>query len=156
MWSDELFGGTVLPLQIIAFRLVGAVLLSGLIGFEREASDHAAGLRTNMVIGLGAATFALITIHLIDLFAGRPDVIRMDPIRLVEAATAGVAFLAAGMIVLSRGRVKNLTTGAMMWLAAAIGLAVGFGFWPIAGLAALIGLLIARLLHWLSNRVGGS
>ena len=64
----------------------------------------------------------------------------MDPIRLVEAATAGVAFLAAGMIVLSRGEVKNLTTGAGMWLAAAIGLAAGLGLWPIAALAALLGL----------------
>ena len=63
----------------------------------------------------------------------------MDPIRLVEATTAGVAFLAAGMIVLSRGQVKNLTTGAMLWLSAAIGLAAGLGLWPIAVLAAVLG-----------------
>ena len=69
----------------------------------------------------------------------------MDPIRLVEATTAGVAFLAAGMIVLTRGQVKNLTTGAMLWLSAAIGLAAGSGFWPIAVLAALLGLAIVRL-----------
>ena len=66
----------------------------------------------------------------------------MDPIRLVEAATAGVAFLAAGMIVLSRGEVKNLTTGAGMWLAAGIGLACGLGLWPIAAIAAALGLAI--------------
>ena len=72
--------------------------------------------------------------------------IRLDPIRLVEACTAGVAFLAAGMIVLSRGRVRNLTTGAGMWLAASIGLAAGLGLWPIAAIAALLGFLILGLL----------
>ena len=154
MWAEEFLGGLSLPLSIVAVRLAGAALLSGLIGLEREATDHAAGLRTNMVIGLGAAVFALITLEMVELFAGRPDVIRMDPIRLVEAATAGVAFLAAGMIVLTRGRVKNLTTGAMMWLAAAIGVAVGLGLWPIALLAVGIGLLVARLLHWMTDRIG--
>jgi putative Mg2+ transporter-C (MgtC) family protein len=76
----------------------------------------------------------------------------MDPIRLVEAVTAGVAFLAAGMIVLRQGTVRNLTTGAGMWLAAAIGLAAGLGFWPIAGLAALLGLVIIGLLRAVSKR----
>ena len=69
----------------------------------------------------------------------------MDPLRLVEATTAGVAFLAAGMIVLSRGKVKNLTTGAMLWLSSAIGLAAGSGLWVIAVLAAVLGLAIAVL-----------
>ena len=58
--------------------------------------------------------------------------------------TAGVAFLAAGMIVLSRGKVQNLTTGAGMWLAAAVGLAAGLGVWPLAVLAAVLALIVAR------------
>jgi uncharacterized membrane protein YhiD involved in acid resistance len=72
----------------------------------------------------------------------------MDPVRLVEATTAGVAFLAAGMIFMSQGKVKNLTTGAMMWLSAAIGLAAGNGLWQIAVLSALIGLVIITLNTW--------
>ena len=76
----------------------------------------------------------------------------MDPVRLVEALTAGVAFLAAGMIVLSRGEVRNLTTGAGLWLAAAIGLAAGIGVWTIAVLAALLGLAIVSLnILWLGK-----
>lgn len=145
MLETELLGGLVLPLPLIVARLLGAALLCGVIGTEREAGDHAAGLRTHMLVGVGAATFALITIHIVEIFGHRPDTIRMDPIRLVEAATAGVAFLAAGMIVLSKGEVKNLTTGAGMWLAAAIGLASGLGLWPIAAVAAVIGLLIQLL-----------
>ena len=145
MLANEFLGGLVLPLPILVLRLVGAAALCALIGYEREASHRSAGLRTNMIVGLAAASYALITVSLVDLYTDRGEAVRMDPIRLVEATTAGVAFLAAGMIVLTRGQVKNLTTGAMLWLSAAIGLAAGSGFWPIAVLAALLGLAIVRL-----------
>ena len=131
MWAEEFLGGLVLPLPILLLRLVGAAALCALIGYEREASNHAAGLRTNMLVGLAASAYALITLHLVALYDDYGEAIRMDPVRLVEAVTAGVAFLAAGMIVLTRGRVRNLTTGAMMWLSAAIGLAAGSGLWPM-------------------------
>ncbi len=149
MWAEEFLGGLVLPLPILLLRLVGAAALCALIGYEREASNHAAGLRTNMLVGLAASAYALITLHLVALYDDYGEAIRMDPVRLVEAVTAGVAFLAAGMIVLTRGRVRNLTTGAMMWLSAAIGLAAGSGLWPIAALAALLGLGIGALNGWL-------
>jgi putative Mg2+ transporter-C (MgtC) family protein len=155
MLAEEFLGNTVLPIPIIALRLFGAALLCGVIGFEREAVDRAAGLRTHMVVGVAAAAYALITLQIIELYAGRGDIVRMDPIRLVEAVTAGVAFLAAGMIVLSRGKVRNLTTGAGMWLAAATGLGVGLGLWPIALLAAVLGLVIVRLVGRLERQVKG-
>ncbi len=148
MLEQEFFGGLALPLPVIVLRLVGAALLCALIGYEREATEHAAGLRTHMLVGLAAASYALITLHLVELYSGRGDEIRMDPVRLVEALTAGVAFLAAGMIVMSQGKVKNLTTGAVMWLSAAIGLACGNGLWPIAVLAAVLGLAVITLHGW--------
>ena len=98
-----------------------------------------------MIVGVASATYALISLHLVDLYTDRGEAVRMDPLRLVEATTAGVAFLAAGMIVLTRGKVKNLTTGALLWLSAAIGVAAGNGLWPIAVLAALLGLGIVSL-----------
>ncbi|HET9536854.1 MAG TPA: MgtC/SapB family protein, partial [Mesorhizobium sp.] len=73
--------------------------------------------------------------------------IRVDPIRLVEAVTAGVAFLAAGLIIFSKGEVHGLTTGAGMWLAAAVGLACGLGFWQIAVLATALALIILGVLR---------
>jgi putative Mg2+ transporter-C (MgtC) family protein len=146
MLANEFLGGMALPWQIVVVRLLGAVLLCALIGYERETSARSAGLRTNMIVGLASASFALITLNLVEIYARHGDTVRMDPLRLVEATTAGVAFLAAGMIVLSRGEIKNLTTGAILWLSAAIGLAAGSGLWLIAVLAAAIGLGIA-LLH---------
>ena len=67
---------------------------------------------------------------------------KVDPIRVVEAVTAGIAFLAAGTILFSRGEVHGLTTGAGMWLAGAIGLACGLGFWQIATFATVLVLIV--------------
>jgi putative Mg2+ transporter-C (MgtC) family protein len=146
MLAEEFLGGLALPVPIVALRLVGAAVLCAIIGFEREQGAHAAGLRTHMLVGVAAATYAVITLNIIEVFGARGEAVRMDPVRIVEAVTAGVAFLAAGMIVLSRGEIKNLTTGAGMWLAAAIGVATGLGLWPLAGLAALLGLVISGLI----------
>jgi putative Mg2+ transporter-C (MgtC) family protein len=145
MLADEFLGSLALPLPLILLRLAGAVVLCALIGWERESRHHAAGLKTHMLLGLAAASFALVTLHIIHEFSGASDRLRMDPIRLVEATTNGVAFLVAGMIILSRGRIRNLTTGAGLWLAASVGVATGLGFWPLAVLAAMLGLAVNLL-----------
>ena len=146
MLAEEFLGDMPLPWQIIALRLCGATLLCGLIGLERELKRHAAGLRTNMLIGLGTAAFALVAQYMILHFHSGDDSVRMDPIRLIEAATAGVAFLAAGTIVLSRGEVKGLTSGALMWVSAAIGLCVGLGLWILAVPTTLLALVISAVI----------
>ena len=69
-----------------------------------------------------------------------------DPVRIIEAVTAGVAFLAAGAIIQSRGSVTGLTTGAGMWLAGALGLSAGLGYYVVGGMAALIGLIVLAVL----------
>ena len=145
MLASEFLGETILPVPVILLRLAGAVILCGMIGYEREKTGKAAGFRTHMLVGLAAAAYALITEELIGHFRDYGDSVRMDPVRLIEAVTAGIAFLAAGMIVLSKGSVKNLTTGAGLWLAAAVGVAVGNGQWVIAVPTALLGLAIVLM-----------
>ncbi len=81
------------------------------------------------------------------------DGARQDPLRLIEAVTAGVAFLAAGTIIVARGRIKGLTTGAGLWLAGAIGLAAGLGFWQIAAFATFLAVIVLGLLHPLEKVV---
>lgn len=154
MLIEELTGASAVPLPILALRLTGAAILCAVIGFEREATDHTAGLRTHMLVGVAAAAFALITLHIIDGYGDPSDAIRLDPIRLVEAVTQGVAFLVAGMIFMSKGRVHNLTTGAGLWLAGGIGLAAGLGFWAIAALASVLGLVISGLLRQFYHDAG--
>ncbi|WP_233712982.1 MgtC/SapB family protein [Amaricoccus solimangrovi] len=146
MLENEFLTAMPIPWQIVVLRLVGASIFCGLIGLEREVKSHAAGLRTNMLIGLGAAVFTIAAQYMVEHFSSSGDSVRMDPIRLIEAATAGVAFLAAGTIVLSQGRVKNVTTGALMWVSAAIGLSVGLGLWILALATTVLALIISAVL----------
>jgi putative Mg2+ transporter-C (MgtC) family protein len=140
---------------VIFARLLGAIVFGALIGFEREARDRPAGFRTHILISLAAALFAIISIEAVHMpgFADDEQV-RIDPLRVIEAVTAGVAFLAAGMIVFARGRVHGLTTGAGMWLSGAIGLAMGFGYWPIAFFTTLAAICVLFAFGKLEQRFG--
>ena len=149
----EFTPATSLPWQVIVARLGVAVLLGGILGFERELAERPAGLRTHMLVCLASAVFAVITLEVVAMPIFNDEHVRADPLRLVEAITAGVAFLAAGFIIFKRGAVRGLTTGAGMWLAAATGLAAGLGLWLIAGLACLMGALVLALIRRLETRL---
>jgi putative Mg2+ transporter-C (MgtC) family protein len=142
------------PWEAAVLRMVAALVLGGLIGWEREYHAKQAGLRTHMMIALAACLFTLVTFDLMTL-GGESDVpLRLDPIRLVEAVTAGVAFLAAGTIILRGDKVRGLTTGAGMWLAGAIGLACGIGNLVLAAMAAVLALIVLWLLRMVERRSG--
>lgn len=147
---DEFGHPTFISFPVIVARLVLAAILGALIGLEREWRKRPAGLRTHILVCLATATFAVLTIEIVHAPMFRldevKDAIKVDPIRVVEAVTAGIAFLAAGTIIFSRGEVQGLTTGAGMWLAGAIGLAAGLGFWQIALLCTALVLLALALL----------
>jgi putative Mg2+ transporter-C (MgtC) family protein len=106
-----------------------------------------------MLVALAAALFTLITFEL--FYEARSDTNPgpADPIRIIEAVTAGVAFLAAGAIIQARGQVQGLTTGAAMWLAGAVGVASGAGYYTIAIMATILALLILALLAYLQQRI---
>lgn len=143
-----------LPLEVLLLRTIGAALLCGLIGLERGVHKNPAGLRTNMLVGLAVATFCMITLYMMERLAIGNAATRFDPIRLVEAVTAGITFLAAGVIVFTKGDVKGLTTGASMWLSGAIGLACGLGVWSVALVACFAGVVILWLLRHLQYATG--
>lgn len=144
---------TYTPFYAIAVRLLLATLLGAAIGFEREWANRPAGLRTHILVCLAAATAAVLTIEITHAAPFEEDSVRVDPVRLIEAVTAGVAFLAAGFIVFARGEVHGLTTAAGMWLAGSVGLASGLGFWQIALLATLLGVIVLWLLRLLERRL---
>jgi len=156
MWqqiSAELGSGGGPANVIIAVRIAGAILLCGLIGYEREIHKNTAGLRTNILVGVAASAFALITLTMLDTPLAGDDV-NADPIRLVEAVTNGVAFLAAGIVVFSKGEVRGLTTGASLWVSAAIGLATGLGYWSIALMLTLVGVFVLAGLRRMQIATG--
>ncbi|WP_210526973.1 MgtC/SapB family protein [Rubellimicrobium arenae] len=132
------------PFPVALLRIVSAVILAGLIGAEREWRRKPAGLRTHMLVSLAACLYVIVGRELVASdFVGHPDgQMRVDPIHLIEAVTAGVAFLVAGIVITTGGRVMNVTTGASLWLAGAIGLACGAGQIPLAALTTAVVLLV--------------
>lgn len=153
---DQFDFSTHLPLADLLLRLGLAAFCGLLIGFEREARDRPAGMRTHMLTALAAALFAIIAIEMIAAFGTDGDKTQLDPIRVVEAVTAGVAFLAAGTIIQARGSVKGLTTGAAMWLAGAVGLACGAGFYAVALLGTAFALLVLLPFKLMEDRLFSS
>ena len=140
---------TTLSEAVIAMRLLLAVGLGAVIGFEREPLARPAGLRTHMLTALAAALFTIITMEIHAGVAREASGQSTDPIRVIEAVTAGVAFLAAGAIFRSQGDVKGLTTGAGMWLAGAIGVACGAGYGILAIMATVLAAIILFAVRWL-------
>lgn len=112
-----------------------AVLFGGAIGLEREIRGKAAGLRTNVLICLGAAVFTLVSRY---LGAGSGDSVT----RIAAQVVTGVGFLGAGAVIQDRGGVHGLTTAATIWIVASIGMACGAGFYLLSVVATILTMLV--------------
>jgi putative Mg2+ transporter-C (MgtC) family protein len=136
----------------VVVRLLATVVLCGLIGLERETRDQAAGFRTHILLGLGAALFTLVSAY------GFPDFteaalesggrgVQFDPTRIAAQVVTGVGFLGAGAIIRQGIDVRGLTTAASLWTAAAIGLASGAGYYFGAAATTAVALIALYLLR---------
>jgi putative Mg2+ transporter-C (MgtC) family protein len=154
---EEFGHPTYTSFPVIVARMLLAAAFGAAIGFEREWRNRPAGLRTHILVCVAAATFALLTVEIVHAPMFGPEALKdgakVDPIRVVEAVTAGVAFLAAGVVIFTRGEVQGLTTGAGMWLAGAIGLACGLGFWQIALFVTVLALIVLAALQKLEQKL---
>jgi putative Mg2+ transporter-C (MgtC) family protein len=154
---EEFGHPTYTSFPVVVARLLLATIFGAAIGFEREWRNRPAGLRTHILVCVAAATYAILTIEIIHapMFTtdALGDAVKVDPVRVVEAVTAGVAFLAAGVVIFTRGQVHGLTTGAGMWLAGAIGVASGLGLWQIALFGTLLALVVLTLLYAFESKM---
>ncbi|MFP4209555.1 MAG: MgtC/SapB family protein [Wenzhouxiangella sp.] len=141
------------PLADMVIRLVAAAVLGATIGIERELRKRPAGLRTHMLVSLGAATFLLVGYEILFATATGDPSAQIDPTRIVEGVVTGIGFLGAGSIIQSRGSVQGITTGAAIWIAGAIGVACGVGNFILAGLVTAISLVIIVGLGFLEHEV---
>ncbi len=135
----------------ILIRLGLAAVIGLLLGLDRELRGHSAGLRTHGLICFSAA---VMTVTVLGLYMqlGRGEDSRMDPLRVIEGAGAFVGIIAAGLIVVSGGKVHNLTTAAYIWLATMIGIACGAAQWPLVAVAVLIGVVMMTVLRVVEKR----
>ena len=134
----------------VLIRLGIAAVVGLLLGLDRELRGHAAGLRTHGLVCFTAAAMTVSMISLYRQFGGAG----LDPLRIFEATGAFIGIIGAGLIVFSRGRVKNLTTAAHLWLAAVAGIACGAGQWPLVAMAAAVSLVMLTLLGVVEKRLG--
>ena len=119
----------------IVLRLALAAAASALIGYEREKTRHAAGLRTHMLVCIGST---LITLTSLEMFPN-------DPARVAAGIVTGIGFLGAGTIFRDKNNVRGLTTAASIWAVAGVGLALGTGAYFIAAAATIAMLLTLEL-----------
>ena len=132
----------------LLMRLGAAAVLGLALGLDRELRGHAAGMRTHGLICFSAAAM---TVSALGLFH-QLDGIRLDVLRIYEATGAFIGIIGAGLIVFSKGHIRNLTTAAHLWLAAVIGIACGAAQWPLVAIGAGISIVMLTLLRFVERR----
>lgn len=144
---------SVIPPEVALARIVAAIFLGGIVGLEREWREKPAGLRTHILVSVAACLFVLLGRELAAMDFGEGEQ-RNDPLRMIEAVTAGVAFLAAGLIFTAGEKVRNVTTGASLWLAGGIGLGCGAGQMPLAAMATFVVVAVLLILRRVERAMG--
>jgi putative Mg2+ transporter-C (MgtC) family protein len=134
----------------LTLRILSALVIGGLIGLEREFGQHSAGFRTHILVCLGSALIMLLSIYGFGVFMNEPNV-RADPARLSAQVISGIGFLGAGTILRNGNSISGLTTAASLWVVAALGLAVGAGFYYGALLTAFLVLVSLFVLNKLEK-----
>jgi len=122
-------------------QLVLSVFLGAIIGVEREFKRKGAGLQTHSLVALGSCFFTMISFKMIEIFSQNSGV-AFDPIRVIQAVAIGIGFIGAGVIFRQPSGVVGLTTSAGLWIAAAIGIAVGVKMYYLAIFATFLSLLV--------------
>jgi len=130
----------------MVMRLLLTLVLSGLIGLERQIHRRDAGLRTHILVALGSCLIMLTSLYVFDIYKYQVD---LDPVRIASGVVTGIGFLGAGTIIRESDRVRGLTTAASLWVVAGIGLAVGVGFNKIAIYTTILVLISLYFLRYL-------
>lgn len=138
----------------MSMRLILALILSGVIGFEREINNHAAGFRTHILVGVSSTLLMLMSLYGFESYMeAHSGYVNFDPARIPSYVVSGIGFLGAGTIIVNGMTVKGLTTAASIWAVAGLGLVVGIGMYDIAILTTIIILLSLVLLNKLEHRM---
>lgn len=137
-------------------RLGLAALAGASIGLERERPYRHVGLRTNMLVSLAACLFTLLAFQIALSMGDDEAGIQADPVRVIEAVTAGVAFIAAGAIIRAGKDIRGVTTAAALWLSGAVGVAFGAGAFGLGGAAVLLALVVLTAFVTVERHVLGS
>jgi putative Mg2+ transporter-C (MgtC) family protein len=134
----------------IMVRSILSVVLSGLIGFERQMHKRHAGLRTHILVSLGSCLIMLTSLYVFDIYKDKTS---LDPSRIAAGVITGIGFLGAGTIIRDTEGIRGLTTAASLWVVSAIGLAVGCGFWKAACFVTALTLVALLILRYAEGAI---
>lgn len=136
-------------------RIIVAAFLGGLIGLERDVHGRAAGLRTHLLVSMGAALFMVmseaVAVHAVTLSSQGMARTFTDPARIAAQVVTGIGFLGAGTIIKEGLTIRGLTTAACLWLVAAVGMAAGGGYFVFAGATTLLALVSLVSMNYLER-----
>ncbi|WP_077145931.1 MgtC/SapB family protein [Sphingopyxis sp. KK2] len=135
----------------VLLRLGVATLAGLLLGLDRELKGYDAGLRTHGLVALSASLMTVVSIALFHQLGGAKS--SLDPLRVIEGMAAAIGIIAAGLIIVKGGEVRNLTTAAHIWLTAGIGIASGAGYFAVVLIAAGLALAMLVLLRFVERRL---
>jgi putative Mg2+ transporter-C (MgtC) family protein len=135
----------------MVIRLCLGFLAGAIIGFERSSRRQVAGLRTHILIAMGATLLMLLSIYLPQHFSGSQR--GGDPGRIAAQVVSGIGFLGAGAIIRLGNNIRGLTTAASLWFVAAVGMAVGSGMYLVAAVAEVLGLIALILLSFVERKI---
>ena len=139
---------------VIVVRVLAAVVVGALIGFERTFHGRPAGFRTHSLVCLASALLMLVTVYQNEWMTVVPlDAIRTDPTRMAQGIMTGIGFLGAGVIFKEGLTVRGLTTAASIWITAAIGILIGIGFHFAATLGAIATLTVLAVFRFVERRL---
>ncbi len=131
---------TEIPLLEIFLRLAAALVAGGIIGYERERDSQPAGLRTHMILALGAALVMILSVNIGIKYGS-------DPSRLAAQVVSGIGFLGAGAILRFGFNVKGLTTASTLWTTAMVGMAIGYGYYLVSLFTVVITIIVLTLVE---------
>ena len=141
-------------LQLLWPKLLVALLCGGLIGLERELKSKAAGIKTNMLICVGATLYTAISI-MVATYDGGGGGFKSDPARIAAQIVSGVGFLGGGAVLQSKGNIVGLTTAATIWLVAALGVWIGMGHLVVAICVTVMIVVVLVSVNFLENQFLG-
>lgn len=148
-----------LTIKEIIIRILLALIIGGVIGYERELQNRAAGFRTHILVCLGATIVSLLqiemgnkVIEMIELNEKLAEVIKVDYGRLGAQVITGVGFIGAGAIIHNKGNIKGLTTAATLWVVACLGLSIGMGGYYISAFSTVIIFIILVFLKRIEDK----
>ena len=148
---------TAIPVGDMALRLCAAAFCGAALGLDREVRGKAAGLRTHTLVAISDAVTTLVALDLYEGMAHRADSGNMDPTRVIQGVAQAIGFISAGVMIRAGTSVRGATTAAVIWMAGALGIACGAGFYVLAGMALALCLTVTVLftfaMRWLPGDV---